>query len=156
MDVPATCAAPEQWSAVLDTNILVACALAGDRVPRRYDAIRRCVELTRAARGLVASPETLAELNSVLMRQDFDRYAPAEQRRRFVEAITAECRIVRPDNVERLCRDPEDDMFLAAALAGRVRWLVTVDRQLLSVRTIGSARILRPERFLEAVAALPV
>lgn len=152
------CAAPagsRRWSAVLDTNILIAAALAGHRTPRRYDAIRRCVEVTRAHGGLVASPETLAELRSVLLRPCFNRYAPPDERARFADTIAAESRLVAPAKVMRLCRDPDDDMFLAAALAGEVGWLVTVDRQLLSVRSIGATRILRPERFLEALAALP-
>lgn len=151
MTAGAASAGNPHWSAVLDTNILVAAALAGHRTPRRYDAIRRCVDVTRAQGGLVASPETLAEFRSVLLRPGFDRYAPREERARFADAIAAESRLVTPSTVERLCRDPDDDMFLAAALAGEVGWLVTVDRQLLSVRSIGATRVLRPERFLEVV-----
>lgn len=142
--------------AVLDTNILVAYALLGSAVARRHDAIRRCVERVRADRGLVGSSETLAELEEVLMRSTFDRYAAATDRRAFLERICKEMILVAPAVVGRLCRDPEDDMFLAAAVGGSVPWLVTVDRQLLSVRQAGATRVLRPERFLEAVAALDV
>ncbi|MCP1613700.1 putative PIN family toxin of toxin-antitoxin system [Azospirillum lipoferum] len=137
---------------MLDTNILVAYALLGSTVARRHDAIRRCVERVHADRGLVGSGETLAELEEVLMRPTFDRYAAAADRRAFLERIRAETTLVAPATVGRLCRDPEDDMFLAAAVGGSVPWLVTVDRQLLSVRKAGTTRVLRPERFLEAVA----
>ena len=41
---------------------------------------------------------------------------------------------------------------LAVALAADADWLVTVDQQLLAVRSVGRTRILRPERFLEQVA----
>lgn len=138
--------------AVLDTNILVAYALLGHATARRHDAIRRCVERVRADRGLVGSSQTLEELEEVLMRPTFDRYAAAADRRVFLEQIRAETTLVVPAMVGRLCRDPEDDMFLAAAVGGLVPWLVTVDRQLLSVRQAGTTRVLRPERFLEAVA----
>lgn len=138
--------------AVLDTNILVAYALLGRAAARRHDAIRRCVERVRADRGLVGSSETLAELREVLMRPTFDRYAAATERRAFLEGVGEEMTLVAPAAVGRLCRDPEDDMFLAAAVGGSVPWLVTVDRQLLSVRQAGATRVLRPERFLEAVA----
>ncbi|WP_247872451.1 putative toxin-antitoxin system toxin component, PIN family [Azospirillum sp. TSO35-2] len=137
---------------MLDTNILVAYALLGDAAARRHQAIRRCVERVRGDRGLVGSTETLAELAEVLMRPTFDRYADAGNRRRFVDAIAAETTLVAPAPVGRLCRDPEDDMFLAAAVGGAVPWLVTVDRQLLSVRRAGDTRVLRPERFLDALA----
>ncbi len=43
-------------------------------------------------------------------------------------------------------------MFLAAALAADADWLITVDRQLLSVRRIGRTPIRRPERVLETWA----
>ncbi|MBP2305118.1 putative toxin-antitoxin system toxin component, PIN family [Azospirillum melinis] len=138
--------------AVLDTNILVAYALLGSAAARRHDAIRRCVERVRADRGLVGSSETLAELREVLMRPTFDRYATATDRRAFLERVGEEMTLVAPAAVGRLCRDPEDDMFLAAAVGGSVPWLVTVDRQLLSVRQAGATRVLRPERFLETVA----
>ncbi|WP_247894204.1 putative toxin-antitoxin system toxin component, PIN family [Azospirillum sp. B510] len=140
---------------MLDTNILVAYALMGSAVARRHDAIRRCVERVRADRGLVGSVETLAELEEVLMRPTFDRYAAAADRRAFLERIRAETELVTPAEVGRLCRDPEDDMFLAAAVGGSAPWLVTVDRQLLSVRRAGETRVLRPERFLETVGGDP-
>ncbi|WP_246024153.1 putative toxin-antitoxin system toxin component, PIN family [Azospirillum ramasamyi] len=140
--------------AVLDTNILVAYALMGDAAIRRQDAIRRCVERVREDGGLTGSGETLAELEEVLMRPAFDRYATAAGRRAFLDRIRAETVLVEPAAVGRLCRDPEDDMFLAAAIGGSVPWLVTVDRQLLSVRRAGETRVLRPERFLEALEAL--
>ncbi|MBY6260623.1 putative toxin-antitoxin system toxin component, PIN family [Azospirillum sp. 412522] len=138
--------------AVLDTNILVAYALLGSSAARRHDAIRRCVELVCGDQGLVGSTETLAELDEVLMRPTFDRYAAAADRRAFLERIRTGTALVVPATVGRLCRDPEDDMFLAAAIGGSVPWLVTVDRQLLSVRRAGGTRVLRPERFLEAVS----
>ncbi len=137
--------------AVLDTNILVAYALLGDAAIRRQDAIRRCVELVREDGGLTGSSETLAELEEVLMRPTFDRYAAAADRRAFLDRIRAETVLVEPAAVGRLCRDPEDDMFLAAAVGGSVPWLVTVDRQLLSVRRAGETRVLRPERLLAAL-----
>ena len=140
------------FRAVLDTNILVGYALLGAEVPRRSLAIQGSVEAVRSRGAAFVSDATLAELREVLMRPDFDRYRPAEERAAFLAAFTAEARRVEPTPVERLCRDPDDDMFLAVALAADADWLVTVDRQLLSVRKVGRTRILRPERFLEASA----
>lgn len=139
----------ERARAVLDTNILVAYALLNGSTARRHDALRRCVERVRADRGLLGSAATLAELQAVLTRPTFERYQPLADRRRFFDAIAAETTLVTPVPDVRLCRDPEDDMFLAAALASDADWLVTVDRQLLSVRRVGRTPILRPERAVE-------
>ncbi|TWA67121.1 putative PIN family toxin of toxin-antitoxin system [Azospirillum brasilense] len=136
---------------VLDTNILVGYALLGAEVPRRSLAIRDSVAAVRARGVALVSDATLAELREVLMRPDFERYRPAADRAAFLDAFAAEARRVEPAPVERLCRDPDDDMFLAVALAADADWLVTVDRQLLSVRQVGRTRILRPERFLDAI-----
>ena len=135
--------------AVLDTNILVAYALLNGSIARRHDALRRCVERVRADQGLLGSAATLAELRAVLTRPNFERYQPLADRQRFFDAIAAETTLVTPVPDVRLCRDPEDDMFLAAALASDADWLVTVDRQLLSVRRVGRTPILRPERAVE-------
>ncbi|NUB13568.1 putative toxin-antitoxin system toxin component, PIN family, partial [Azospirillum brasilense] len=104
-------------------------------------------------RGSPFVPEPpLAGLREVLMRPAFDGYRPPAERAAFLAASAAEAHRVEPAPVERLCRDPDDDMFLAVALAADADWLVTVDRQLLSVRQVGRTRILRPERFLDAIA----
>ncbi|MBP2292412.1 putative toxin-antitoxin system toxin component, PIN family [Azospirillum rugosum] len=143
----------EPFRVVLDTNILVAYALLDDEVPRRNLAVRDCVAAVRTRGRLYASDATLAELHAVLMRPTFDRYKPPEQREAFLAALATDiCRLESVPDV-RLCRDPDDDMFLAVALAADADWLVTVDRQLLSVRRVGRTRILRPERFLEQLSA---
>lgn len=139
--------------AVLDTNILVSYALMDGRPPRhnhrQHDALRRCVERVRQDHGLLGSAQTLAELRATLLRPDFERYQRKAARVRFCEAIEAETQLVTDPPDLRLCRDPNDDMFLAVALAADADWLVTVDQQLLSVGRVGRAVILRPERFLE-------
>lgn len=137
---------------MLDTNILVAFALLGERVARRNMAVRDCVEAVRARGEMLASDATLAELRAVLMRPDFDRYKPAAEREAFLDAVAAQVRLVEPAPIGRLCRDPEDDMFLAVALAADADWLVTVDQQLLSVRSVGRTRVLRPELFLQQIS----
>ncbi|MBB3267416.1 putative PIN family toxin of toxin-antitoxin system [Azospirillum sp. OGB3] len=143
--------AVQAFRAVLDTNILIGYALLGSEVPRRSLAIQRSVEAVRLRGAAFVSDATLTELCTVLLRPNFDRYRPAAERIAFLTAFAAEARRVEPVPVERLCRDPDDDMFLAVALAADADWLVTVDRQLLSVRQVGRTRILRPERFLDAI-----
>jgi predicted nucleic acid-binding protein len=47
--------------------------------------------------------------------------------------------------------DPDDDKFLAAALAGPADWLVTNDRHLLALDPHGTLRIVPSGRFVELV-----
>lgn len=139
---------------VLDTNILVAFALMPREVPRHCLAIRRTVDLVLEYGALLVTEATLAELAEVLRRPVFDRFATAARREQVVATIAAKATRVEPVPVGRLCRDPDDDMFLAAALGGGADWLVTADRALLAVRSIGTTPIVRPGRFVR-VAGRP-
>lgn len=51
---------------------------------------------------------------------------------------------------EPVCSDPDDDKFLACAIAGSSRYVVTGDKQLLKVSRYGNVEIVNPRRFLEA------
>lgn len=137
--------------AVLDTNILVAAALLPAEVPRHCLAIRRTVDFMLAEGTLLATAATLAELDEVLRRPEFDRYRRLDDRLRALDRVLAAVVRVEPASVGRLCRDPDDDMFLAAALGGDADWLVTADKALLAVRRVGRTPIVRPGRFVREV-----
>jgi putative PIN family toxin of toxin-antitoxin system len=48
----------------------------------------------------------------------------------------------------RICRDPEDDFLLEAAVAGNADYLVTGDEDLLILKKFRRTRIIRPAPFL--------
>ena len=47
------------------------------------------------------------------------------------------------------CRDENDRMYLHCSLASQADWLITRDKDLLELGTIGTAAILVPEAFIE-------
>jgi len=47
-------------------------------------------------------------------------------------------------------RDPKDDKFVACALVGDANYLITEDRDLLILETVGDVRIVTPYDFLRA------
>ena len=49
----------------------------------------------------------------------------------------------------RVCRDKNDDVVLATALAGKADVIVTGDDDLLVLKTFRGIRILSPRQFLE-------
>lgn len=132
---------------VLDTNVLVSAALLPEDGISRYEPTRLCVEAVRQGGVLLASDATLAELREVLLRPAFDRHKPRGAREAFLTAIMAQVLRVEPAADVRLCSDPDDDMFLAVALAGGADLLLTEDKALLALRTVGRTRILRPIAF---------
>lgn len=70
-----------------------------------------------------------------------------------VEAITAFsdlCEMTKSTTLpKRVCRDPDDDVVLATALAGRADLIVTGDNDLLALKRFGGIRILSPRQVLE-------
>ena len=50
---------------------------------------------------------------------------------------------------KRICRDPDNDIVLATAVAGRADLVVTGDNDLLALRAFNGIRIFSPRQVLE-------
>ncbi len=58
--------------------------------------------------------------------------------------------LVKPGRSVRICRDPDDDMLIGAALEGKAEWVVTGDRDLLTLEKFEEVRFVTPRIFLQA------
>ena len=54
--------------------------------------------------------------------------------------------------VAGVVRDPNDDMVIACALAGGADYVVTRDKDLLSLGAYGGIRMVTPRQFLDLLA----
>ncbi len=116
---------------LFDTNVLVS-ALAFGGLPRLL--------LLHALDGeyeLVTSAELLDELERTLVAKIGMAPASARLARRELEAHVS---LRRPSTIGRVLRDPTDDAVLAAAVGGRVHYLVSGDRDVLVQRSFGRIR----------------
>lgn len=67
----------------------------------------------------------------------------------FLQLLATHAHLVKAAPMEQqICTDPDDDMFLACALAGHVRLIVTGDRALLNASGYHGIRIVRPRTFV--------
>lgn len=142
---------PTRLKTIVDTNMLVAYALLPPDVPRRHRAVADCVEWVLTHTEPLVSAATAAELAHVLMRPDYDRFRPPDARRAFLRSFLEQATMIGKTPVVRLCRDPDDDMFLSLALGGGADWLISLDKRVLAVRAVGRTRIVHPNGFLRAV-----
>jgi putative PIN family toxin of toxin-antitoxin system len=85
---------------------------------------------------LVTSESMLAELFEVLARPKFTRYFTQDDARELGDLIYERAEVVEPITHVTFCRDPKDDMFLDAAIAGQVQYLVTGDDDLKGDETL--------------------
>ena len=57
--------------------------------------------------------------------------------------------VTAPKLPRQVCSDPDDDKFLACAMAGGAKIIVTGDKELLRVASYGEIIVLTPRDFLE-------
>ena len=128
--------------AVLDTNVLISAALFAQSIPRRV------VDLVCDDGELIFSAVTFIELEDALFRKKFDRYVDQSVRVEFVATLFQSAVFALPTETIRVCRDPKDDPFLEAAVAGNAAFIVTGDADLLALDPFRGIRIVNPAAFL--------
>jgi putative PIN family toxin of toxin-antitoxin system len=127
---------------VLDTNVLIS-GIFFSGPPARI--------LAAWADGrfeLVASVEVLAEYRRVADR--LQKKFSSIDINAILNLVTRETRIVEPVPVPvSACDDPDDLMFLACALAGGARLVVTGDRALLRASGFRGLAVVTPREFVQ-------
>ena len=96
---------------------------------------------------LLASPEILQEYRRVL--QDFSKRHPGVDVGSVLEIIELNCELVNAKPVRGICKDPDDDKFIAAALSGNASFIVSGDQALLDVGIYQGIHIMNPSDFLK-------
>jgi putative PIN family toxin of toxin-antitoxin system len=77
----------------------------------------------------------------------------ASTREEAVHALRAGCQWIEPAPLPApVCRDVDDDLILATAVAARAEYLVTGDKDLLTLGTHGGTAIVTPREFLRVLA----
>jgi len=111
---------------VIDTNQLVAALVR----PPELATLLMAWESARFT--VVASPAMIDEYLRVLAYPDVAKLIYPELLRTLHSHLLHDIELVEPPEVPRLCRDPDDDKVIAAAVYGLVDYLLTVDRDLLT------------------------
>jgi putative PIN family toxin of toxin-antitoxin system len=133
----------EGLKVVLDTNVLISGLLFTGETSRvvRWGKDRRIIP--------VITRETFEELRSVLHYPKF-----ALRRQEIRDIIEIEILpyfevIDVVQSVRNVCRDPEDDKFIACAISAGVDYLVTGDQDLANMKKYKNIRILIIAEFLK-------
>ena len=124
---------------VLDANVVIAAVVC-------EGLCRDLVRVRVLPHTLVTSERLLRELRTTLR----DKFGEDPDELPLLFQLNEETEIVTPVRLaERVCRDKDDDVVLATALAGNADVIVTGDEDLLVLRTFRGIRILSPRQFLE-------
>jgi putative PIN family toxin of toxin-antitoxin system len=134
--------------AVIDTSVLVSGLIRPQGPPGAVMRALRDGKFTA-----IYSHETLIEFVEVLGR-DFIRskyQVQAEDISALVSLIRLRGEAVAPTQKVSDCRDPKDNKFLEAALAGEVDYIVSGDDDLLSMNPYQDIPVLSPLDFLKVL-----
>lgn len=125
---------------VLDTNVVVSALGFGG--PPLEALLRSLDDDVR----LLASEETLGELERV-MTYDHLPFTSAD-RVQLLSILRREADILGPDATVAVVRDSDDDKFLELALDGGAEYVVSGDRDLLSLDSFEGVEIVSPDEFV--------
>jgi hypothetical protein len=112
---------------VFDTNALISALLIRDSISRT--AFDKALDHYQ----ILVSEATAEEFDEVAGREKFDPYLRERERERFAELLYRDAAFVSVEEAITVSRDPDDDKFLALAVAGEASVIVSGDDDLLSL-----------------------
>jgi len=131
--------------AVIDTGIFVSALI------RQKGTIGSILRALRDGRyTAIYSTDTLIEIIDVLGRDKFrvKYHIEPDDVLALIHLIRLRGELVIPNQKVNACRDPKDNKFLEAALAGGADCIVSGDADLLDMESYEGISILRPAEFL--------
>ncbi len=125
---------------LLDTNVWLAVLTADGQCRRLWRQVRDVSKIC-------ASPEILAEIKEKLRVKFGFHPRHAHLLAAFVRRQTTPVTVKHPP--PKVCRDPDDDIILAAAVKAGCSHLVTGDKDLLTLKQFEGCAIVTPREFAD-------
>lgn len=124
---------------VFDTNVLIAALIARGVC---HELLEHCV-----LRHVLFTSEFILDETHEKLIEKFGY--PSELAGETVSVLRSRMRVVTPSKLEsQVCRDPDDDNILAAAVSGNCDCIITGDKDLLVLKKYEGVEIFRPRDFL--------
>ena len=127
---------------VFDTNVIVSAVLLPRSVPRQ------AFNIAIRTGKLIASPESIAELEEVLRRPHLEKYVAEAERLEFLVDYLGAADLIIPSVKITDCRDAKDNKFLELAMDGKAAQIVTGDADLLVLHPFRGISVVTPQAFL--------
>jgi putative PIN family toxin of toxin-antitoxin system len=127
---------------ILDTNVFVSGVFFAGPPYRILEAWRD------GKLKLIVSQEILEEYQRV--GETLAEQFPGINLQPIIDLVTTNAEIF-PNQILRgsVCEDPDDDKFIACAIASRCKVIVSGDRHLLKVSGFGGIKVMRPRQFID-------
>ena len=127
---------------VLDTNLIISALIFAGKPQQVYNLI-----LEKQIIG-ITSPILLAELTEVLTKKFNFELIRVEQ---LEKIIKKHFKMVIPKQTVKILQDIDDNRVLEAAAEVKCNYIVTGDKDLLTLKTFHQIKILTPNDFLRII-----
>jgi putative PIN family toxin of toxin-antitoxin system len=136
---------------VLDSNVLISAAIRPSGPPGQIIALM----LAESAFELVLSPAIIREVEAALRLPKIRRYLlePGRSHKWLDDIAALADVVVDTGKIEGVCRDPADEIILAAAIEGRADVIVSGDSDLLDLQEHAGIAIVPPRAFRDVIRA---
>ncbi len=127
---------------VLDTNVLISGLLFSGPPSMIIQAWRN------GKIEILVSPEILEEYYRVA--EELTSESPGVDLRPVVDFLAARAKVIEASALsEPVCTDPDDDKFLACAIAGKAEVICSGDKALLKASDYRGVRVIKPRTFVD-------
>jgi len=97
---------------------------------------------------IIASEEILSEYQRVA--EELSNQFPSVEANRILELITIHAEIIDATDFQiTICEDPDDNKFIACALASKSKIIVSGDNHLINVSGYKGIQVVKPHEFTE-------
>ena len=128
---------------VIDTNVLISGVFFGGMPSRVLEAWRD------GKIDLVVSPDIVEEYRRV--GEELAARFTGVSLAPLLALLVMTAEIIEPPGLpEQISRDPDDDKFIACALAGDCQFIISGDKDLLEVSGYQGVEVVAPREFLES------
>ena len=127
---------------VLDTNLIISALIFAGKPQQVYNLV-----LEKQIIG-ITSPILLAELTEVLTKKFNFELIRVEQ---LEKIIKKHFKMVIPKQTVKILQDIDDNRVLEAAAEDKCNYIVTGDKDLLTLKTFQKTKILTPNDFLKII-----
>jgi uncharacterized protein len=128
---------------ILDTNILVSYML------KPSADMSKLMGSILASGRLLLSQDTFDELQRVIERFVTRGFITIQESSEFLGALVEVADWVKILEHVRVCRDPNDDIFLELAVNAQATFLITGDKDLLALHPFRDTRIITAREYLD-------
>ena len=133
---------------VLDTNLLVSYLLTQGKT------MSRIIDFWENGNiDVLVSPTIIEELVEVLQRPRLKQHMVSDPQDLIDLLLSTATQTSGDLTLQGASRDPKDDKFLACAVEGGASYLVSGDKDLLSLGTFRDVSIIRPIDFVSLIEA---